>query len=331
MLTLDDWVAALKARFLHGEKDPGVTIDPVPSKACLKAGLKEGCRDATRQEVRFFGGIEDTRFGQVCYEADWLMKKIGLALEQLPVKQLKTYYELSLEQARRAGGRTRVGFRFWFYPIVNRVNVVGDVVLLEKFQMGVFTEVLYAEADGKPVADVDRFEHYPSEGFSRSFSEHYDAAAQAREVLETLRGLTRLAALAKGLTQVEGKPPVGYFLTNYPRERAKTPKDVEVLRVENREVGFEIAGGVSLTALAMRLKGGDVRALKDLVLGTRPSKGALSWGFQMDLEDGRMKGVVLPPELIDPGQMAPLFAQAVFLQTKKRYDAGLRPTGGCSN
>ena len=168
VLTLDDWVVALRARFIYPDKDPGVTIDPRPCKACMKSGKKEGCSNYTKQDVRFFGGIEDTHFGQVCYEADWLMKKIGLSLEKLPVKNLKSYFDLCVEQARNSySGNTRVYSRFWFYPIVNQVNVIGDVALLENFKMGVFTEVLYAEVNEKPVADVDKFDHYPSECFSK--------------------------------------------------------------------------------------------------------------------------------------------------------------------
>ncbi|MGH9427854.1 MAG: tetratricopeptide repeat protein, partial [Terriglobia bacterium] len=301
-----------------------MTIDPV----CPQGNKKEGCRDYTRQEVRFFGGIENTHFGQVCYEADWLMKRIGLALEKLPIEKLKAYYELAQEQHRKAGwGRTTVASQFWFYPIVNRVNVLGDVVLLEKFQMGVFTEVLYAEVDGKPVADVERFEHYPSEGFSRSLTENYDAAAEAQEVLETLRGLTRLAALAKGLTQAEQKPDVDFYLKGYPMEKAETPKEKEVLRVGNKEVGLEISGGVNLMALAMRLKGGDVSALRKLVVETRLSEKALSWGFETEMENGRLKRVDLPSGMTDPSEIAPLAVQAAFLHTKKRYDAAIEAFG----
>lgn len=55
------------------------------------------------------------------------MKRIGLALEKLPLKNLKTYHDLSVERAGKAGTvRTSVGSRFWFYPIVNRVNVFPD-------------------------------------------------------------------------------------------------------------------------------------------------------------------------------------------------------------
>jgi len=323
VLTLDDWVTALRARFIHAEKDPGVTIDPRPCAECRKAGVP--CKHATKQDVRFFGGIENTHFGQVCYEADWLMKRIGLGLERLPVERLKTYYDLSVEQARNTGAvRTNVGSRFWFYPIVNRVNVIGDVVLLEKFQMGVFTEVLYAEVEGKPVTDVDKFEHYPSEGFSRSFSENYDSAAEARELLETLRGLTRLAALAKGLCQLDRKPSLDFCLTAYPMEKAQTPRDVEVLTVDNRDVGFEISGGVSLTALAMQFRGGDTSAFRKVVLGARPSAEALLWGFAArQSRDGQPIAIRIPSELAKPQDIAGLMAQAAFLAQKKRYDGAI--------
>lgn len=321
VLTLDDWIVALRARFVHPEKDPGVTIDPRLCDECLKAGKKEGCSHFKRQDVRFFGGIENTHFGQVCYEADWLMKRIGLGIEKLPTDKVKSYFDLSVEQAKNAGGtNTRVGSRFWFYPVVSRVNVIGDVVLLEKFQMGVFTEVLYAEIGGKPVENPDKFEHYPSEGFSRSFSENYDAVAESREVLESLCGMSRLAALAKGLTQVREKPSVDFFLKTYGLEKLNTPREAEVLKTESRDVGFQISGGAELMALAMEFKDGNADALKKLVLVARPSPDALNWGFENEMRDGRLAGVSLPPGLADPAGIAQLMSQSRFLLRKKRTD-----------
>lgn len=324
VLTLDDWVTALRARFIHPKEDPGVTIDPRPCEECIMAGKKEGCSHYTKQDVRFFAGIENTHLGQVCYEADWLMKKIGLGLEKLPVEKLRTYYDLLVEQHRNSGAsKSNVGSRFWFFPIVNRVNVLEQVVLLEKFQMGVFTEVRYAEIDGKPVADLDKLEHYPSERFSRLFTENYDEAAQAREVLETLRGLTRLAALAKGLTQVDSQPELGFFITGYPLDKSRTPKEAEVLKVQNHDVGFKIFGGVNLMALAIRLKDGDASALRNLLCKMRPGPDALNWGFDIEIQDGQLVGVSLPPDLADPNQRAWLFSQGVFLKKKKRYNAAI--------
>ena len=48
--------------------------------------------------------------------------------------------------------------------------------------------------------------------------------------------------------------------------KSKTLTEIEVLKNENREVGISGKGGVELMALAMRLKGGDAGALKELVL-----------------------------------------------------------------
>lgn len=326
VLTLDDWVVALRARFIYPDRDPGVTIDPRACGECVKVGKAKSCSHHEHQDVRFFGGIENTHFGQVCFEADWLMKQIVLGLTRLPLENLKIYYDLFVEQARNAGaGRTSVSSRFWFYPIVNRVNVIDDVVLLERFQMGVFTEVLYAEVDGTPVEDTDKFEHYPSEGFSRSFSENYDEAAQARDVFETLRGLTKLAALAKGLREVISPPLLGFYVTGYPLQKTKTLREVDVLRVENPEVGLEISGGVDLMALAMRIESGDADALRKLILVGRGVAGVepLIWLLEIQTKDGQLDCVRIDPVSMDPSGVARLFCHAQFLTKKERYRAAI--------
>src|SRR6185295_9619041 len=120
---------------------------------------------------------ENTQFGKVCFEADWLMKKIGINLEQLPVDGLKTYFDVTKEEASRLGGGAQVSSRFWFYPSLNRVNVVDEIVLLERFQMGVFTEVLAARVNDEQVPNLTDFYHGPSQLFARSFEENYDAIA----------------------------------------------------------------------------------------------------------------------------------------------------------
>jgi tetratricopeptide (TPR) repeat protein len=313
VLTLDDWVTALRARIVQS-KDPGVTIDP-----------RGGPNAAAVQDVRFFGGVENTHFGQVCFEADWLMKRIGLGLEHVPVVGLQTYYDLSVAEARQGGGQgTSVGSRFWFYPIVSRVDVLDDMVLLEKQQMGVFTEILSAEVNGKAVADLTTLQHAPSDGFARSMSEHYDELAEARNELKTLRGLSLLDATAKGLTALDRAPETGYLVRDYPREDVKTPTEVEVLKATSNEGGgFRISGGVSLTTLAMRLKGGDAGALRELLLAARQTPEQLVWGFDMEVADGVPVAVKLPAELGDPTGVAALFSQALFLQQQKRYDAAI--------
>jgi tetratricopeptide (TPR) repeat protein len=323
ILTLDDWTVALRARFLYAGRDPGVTIDPQKSNPSIKSDSPESYKSATIQKVRFFGGIENTHFGEVCYEADWLMKRVGLGLEKLDVDKLQIYFDLLLKEEAITHSTSFAASRFWFYPIINRVNVLGDVILLEKFKMGVLTEVLYAEVDGKPLADPSNFQDHASEGFSRSFSDNYDAAAKSAEVLETLRGLTRLAGLAKGLVQAEDKPDLRFWLWSYPVPKVNTPETVDIVRVEDHAHHLRVFGGVELAALATRLKGGDARALKELVLKTRPAINAVSWHFALEVKDDQPVAVIVPPALADRDRVIALRDHAWFLYQKKHYAEAL--------
>lgn len=311
ILTLDDLVVALRARFVHGSRDPGVTIDP--------RGETEA---AIKQDVRFFGGIENTQFGQVCYEADWLMKKIGLKLELVPVESLRTYFDVAVEEAKRMGGRSQVSSRFWFYPALNEVNVVDGVVLLEQFQMGIFTEVLAARVNGQEVQNLAGFHHKPSQDFARSFEANYDAIAAARGVFETLRGLTRLAGLAAGLRSVTANSHLVYWLTEYPVKVVETPREVDVIQQSAEEVGLRISGGVSLAALAARLAGGDASALRELVKATR-APNEVVWEFEIEMQQGRPAGVKIPDRLADPRMILPIWTQALFLYEKRHFDAAI--------
>jgi tetratricopeptide (TPR) repeat protein len=323
ILTLDDWAVALRARFLHaGDDDPGVTINPEGLDSSRKAG--SAVKWAASQKVRFFGGVENTHFGKVCLDADWLLKRVSFGIDKLNVAGFETYYDfLSQNQSGVKLSAYKVASRFWFLPTVNRVNILGDVILLEKFKMGVFTEVLYAEVDGKPVVDLDRFQNNASEAFSSSFSNHYDEAAKGKEVLETLRGLTRLAALAKGLTQAENKPDLGFWLHRFPLAAVQTPEHTEVLKVQNPRQGWELIGGVQLAALATRFKNGDAQALKQLVLKTKPDIASVAWRFDIEFKNGQPVSVVLPSNLTDADRVAALADHAWFLYQKRRYQDAL--------
>jgi hypothetical protein len=250
------------------------------------------------------------------------MKKIGLKIERIPVSSLKLYYDLSVVDAENRGAkRWNVGSRFWFFPIVTRVHVFADLVVLEKFQMGVFTQLLYAEVNGAPVADLDSFEHSPSDEFARSFSENYNAVAREHAELEALRGLTRLAALAKGLTRIENLPPIDYLLRRYPVDPVEIPSEVPVLRVEDRRVGLEISGGVTLSALVMRAREGDPDALKALVQTSRPSPNSVTWDVFLSSRDP--SGLVVLPSRSESSDVGQLYAQGEFLFQQHRYDLAI--------
>ena len=141
VLTMDDWITALRAAIIHPEEDPGVTIDPAVCDECKKKGMF-ACPHTSTQDVKFFAGIEKTHFGEVCYEADWWMKLLSAGKIQSPVKGVRSFIDLVGEdaQANRMSA-SLLQTRFWFYPIINRVNLLDNMVLLQDFQMGVFTQV----------------------------------------------------------------------------------------------------------------------------------------------------------------------------------------------
>jgi len=310
VLTLDDWIVALISRFIHSERNPGVTIDP-----------RDAPLDTSNQDIKYFGGIENTNFGKVCFKADWLMKKIGMGIQKLSNESFQSYYDLRLEQVKLSNLNTEISSRFWFYPIISRVNVINDVVLLEKFQMGVFTEVLSAKIDGISIDELDDFNHYPSEGFAKSFTENYDVIAKEMEVIETLRGLTRLAALAKGMTQVDTQPLVDYWLRDYPVEKIVTKDTVNILRNNNEEFGFKISGGVDLESIIMRINEGDASAFQEIVVCARKDENQelLVWDFDIETADGQVTGIYFPNRIGNHNQITSLWTQALFLLEKKYY------------
>lgn len=228
ILTLDDLVVALRARFLNADRDPGVSVMPT-------------LEIAEMAEVRFFGGNENSRFGKTILDAYRSMEMIALGLGTHRISGMKSYADLVAESGQEMQGLPpEVRARFWFYPIVNRVNIIGDVVLLEKFQMGMFTEVLYAEVDGKPIKDIAKFEYPPAGSFSRSMSERYAQLTEMFEEFAGLENLSRLAALAKGLTHADAKPDLDYWLEHYRPAAVDTPRKVPVLRAAREVAGKRI-------------------------------------------------------------------------------------------
>lgn len=326
-VTLDDWAVALRSRFMYSNRDssdrpesnPGVTIDPY----CGTGKRPQDCTDYTKQVVRFFAGVQNSHFGQVCYQSDWLMKRIGLGLEHISLDGFRSYYDLLLADAPERTKSLRLHTRFWFYPVMDQVDLLGDVILLSpRFQVGVFTQVMRAELDGKTVTGVaDR----SAETFARALSANYDKLAISQPVLEELREITRLAALAKGLTQADNRPDVEYFLTKYRPVSIETPQEAEVLRRSDGETGFGISGGVELMALAMRMKNGDATALKELVFASRQSSrsAGLFWAFSMETEGGRPTRVSIPNTVDQVNGVVPLLAHADFLSQNDRYDDAL--------
>ncbi len=325
-LTLDDMAVALRARYSFPDDDPGVTIDPKHLREDLKQHRRPDFRTDQRQDVRFFAGIAKTHFGQICFDADWLLKNLSFGRTSFPHVQIKSTFALASEESSK-GERTVTDVRNWFFPSVNQVNVFPDMVLLEEFQMAVLTELLYAEKDGKRIDDLKQYVDKPSDEFARSLNDHFDGVVQDSDTIDALVGLARLAALDKGLTSVVPPARLQFFLSLYPVLKVTTPDDAPTLSVDNPAVGLRMSGGVELAALTRSLKAGDEDAIKNIVLAARArsvKSSALTWNFTLDVDNDQLVAVRLPPESRDDLWKAQFgLVQGDLLQKKGEVEAAI--------
>lgn len=304
-LTLDDLVVALRARLLLGEW-PLVSIDPTPETE--KTQL---------QDVRWKGGIGGTLFGLDLLTADYEMKGLALGYVEAGIPDFRSHWDRWLAANEgSASQQEEVGARFWFYPINPDVLTREGVCAIQGLTVGVFTEVLSVKIDGKPIEDLKGFKDAPGDAFAKELSQRFAELARDHYAFNRLRGLQELVGVSKALEQLDPRPELSWWLEEYRLLEVETPAELPVARrreQHGRRIA-EISGGVHLTALALKVSRGDISALREAVLTTRPDPEALRWAFSVG------KWVIpLAPGQVSPETIAALFQQAAFLQDQKRY------------
>ena len=305
-LTLDDLVVALRSRFRYGEW-PLVSIDPTLDT-----------KETQMQHVRFEGGIRGTAFGLDLLAADYELKGLGMGYVEADIPAFRSNWDRWITASRNtAAQRVEISSRFWFYPINPHVTVREGVCVIRGLSVGTFTEVLSAEIDGQA---IDDFKDPNSDAFAAEVSERFNELAAKHYTFDRLRGLQELVGLAAALEQMADRPGLSWWLKEYPLTQIDTPKGIPVARRDLQEDRrtWETSGGVNLTALALKLNGGNVDSLREAVLSTRATLEELSWAFSVG------KWVIrLPPHQVAPEMIAPLFAQALFLQEHQRHAEAL--------
>jgi tetratricopeptide (TPR) repeat protein len=311
-LTLDDLVVALRARLSYGEY-PLVNIEPTWDTPSTQM-----------QHVRFEGGIERTGFGQALFDADCWLKQLSMGLDPTGVAGLRSYWDRETEGiASGAGpGELEVSLRFWLCLYCPHVVVREGVCAVRGLDVEVFTEVLSAGIGGKAVEDPKGLKLERADAFADDIRRGLGELCRAQPSFSRLRGLQELVAVSKALEELEPRPDLGWWLERYSPWEVRTPKEAELLK--RRYVGergwFDVSGGVFLTAMAMRLNAGDVRALREAALASRPSAESLRWSFAaaewaVPLAEGQVK----------PEDTARLFAQGLSLRRQERYEQAIVP------
>jgi tetratricopeptide (TPR) repeat protein len=325
-LTLDDFVVSLKSAFFSNPDEyPGVTIDFIPCDVCRKNGNSNLCLHSTKQEVKFFAGIDNSAFGHTCFEADWLLKRINLGLEQVFVKSFKSRMDLLLESLQDSTCEfVSSKSRFWFIPKYNVVNIVGDIILIERIEMGVETELEILEINGKTISNHNSLTDINDVNAARNFSKCYSEISETKPVLKRLNSLCRLASLIKGLINVSGSYDFRYWLRQYKIQPVNIEKELDVIKVENRKYNFTLSGGVQMFSLINELKQGDSEALKNLVVKTRPTFETLFWEYEIMLKDNQLDGVFIPDSArLKIVELSPFFNHTNFLLKQGRFSEAI--------
>ena len=269
-VTLDDVAVALRALAVH-KTWPLVSIDKT-----------ETTEQTGTQTVRFAGGIEHTAFGRDLLESDLILKKLALGRVSSP--GVSSYFQRSVTQARTQGLEELIGTRFWFYPHETSSIAERDgVFAIRDLRIGVEAQVMYARKNGAAVANVSQLRDAIGEDFAADLTAQVTNLAQEYPVLRRLKTLFDLVSLVEGIISLPTRPDLDYWLQRYPVSRVETPSAYPLLR-QREEIHsgktartLEINGGIELKALLLRLKAGDVTALREAVLASRPTPAALTW------------------------------------------------------
>ncbi len=141
--------------------------------------------------------------------------------------------------------------------------------------------------------------------------------AAAEPCLLRLLGLQELVAVSRVLEELEPMPDLAWWLDKYRTDKVWIEKRVKTPR-RSAKTGerLEMSGGIRLTALSTSLAASDAKGLKAAVLGSRPSRDALSWSF-----GGWSTAPTMEPAQADGHAL--LILRAEFLRSQGRHEDAL--------
>jgi RHS repeat-associated protein len=276
---LDDLAVAVRSVYGLGgrpEQDPGISMDPDPNPP------KKKKKPQHRMIVTYYGETKDTRFGQVMFEADRLLKNLVLGKDNITehsvkvhVKGYKSLFERRCEEKDPPSSKDDwINNRMWFVP--EKISLVqsedGSSMVFDQVRMQVLTE---SKFKGSHLRDR------AAEKFATHFTQNYDAFAQQFSVLQGLKRLGKITAIIKWIKE-QGLPFDLAFFKNYTPAYVNTPSFTDQITVGCFNPLVVISGGV-----IYRLDDNNfstttswqANEAKDEILQARPKEEELSWDF----------------------------------------------------
>jgi hypothetical protein len=273
-ICLDDLVVAMKAVLVY-ESPPEVSIDPMPTTP-----------ETRLQKVVFKGGIENTQLGKNMLDCDVLLKELALEKVSARVWGVESYLTLRAQYVGEKKAVDRIGSRFWFKNLRPSVASRPGVCALMHIDVGIETELLRAEIDGKLMQADQLLATCDTAGdtFCRQVAASFDDLQTAYPALKHVRTILALVSLAQVLHDQNAK--LDYWLHDYRPRQIATPSEYRLIETERSVAGtnliVSVSGGLELRPITARLKRGWLTAFEDVVLSSRPSPDALVWYPPLD-------------------------------------------------
>jgi len=301
-LTLDDLVVALRSR-LRYNKWPLVRPDVTPESPKTRELF-----------IRMEGGLERTAFGQSVVEASEWLASVAAGTAKKPSQGLRSSWERLNAKSRNAESPNQLAARLWLFPLCRKALVGPGVATFSGFDLRVYPQVLVAAKDGKLVEDFYKRPEPALEGFAAEAGEKFGALCEASPALNRLRGLYELVVAAEAVGKLKPRPDLSWWLMEYPLKQVEFGRKATVQRQEQaRGKGWlEVIGACQLVAVVLEPEGGDVAAIKRVVLATRGS--AVAWQFTVanwGIPGAKVKG--------EWDKVAELFARGSWLRQSRRY------------
>lgn len=263
-LGLDELATAIRA--VVGKREwPLVSIDPRPDTPVT-----------LKQVVRLEGGIEDTRFGAHFLAADVILKFLALGRVEANGLRLTSYFDLRAQSASTAGRLSQGRSRLWFHALNPVLEERDGVFLVRSLELGVKAQTVQDRQF--PTGDSDD----AGAEFAQLLTSTFGDLCELFPEIARLRRLYEMVAIAKGMDSLP-QPMVAFWVHDYPILKIPTPREFDLVsREETIQTGaglraLEVSGGIQFRALMIRLQEGDISALKEAVIQSRPAANSLSW------------------------------------------------------
>lgn len=270
-MDMDDLAVAVRSIYGLGRKgpeSPGVSMEPGYKNPKKQKG---GC-----MVVSYFGETENTRFGQIMFEADRVLKILSIGKDNITGKPIKSsvphYRDLQTIRLKEGVPPSNTNCRMWLVPqrIALAESQDGTSMVFSEARMEVLTESTLRK---KGVEDR------AAEKFAHHFTQYYDHFSREYPILTELKRLGKITAIVKWIHE-KNLPFDLAFFQNYTPYYMETPKYSPLSG--NTLVQQIILGGVVYTLDGENYlvqKHIQVDQIKEDVLRERPNDETLIWNF----------------------------------------------------